>query len=187
MNSFSHFRSIPTRRVRHCALVAAVALGCGFVVIGCGKDSADDTAPPGPDPNANADGDCLTDVQESQHGTDPRSPDTDRDTLTDCDEIELGTSPTLADTDGDTVTDPDEVACVSDPLDAAEKCYACGWKHNDPGNLVSTGKNTGQVIDNMQLVDQCLETVSLWDFAATDASPVPEPASYYILFMTAAW
>ena len=85
------------------------------------------------------------------------------------------------------VTDPAEIACVSNPTDTNEKCYACGWKHNDPGNLVSTGKDVGDVIGNMQLIDQCLETVSLWDFAATPDSPMPQPAEYHILFMTAAW
>jgi thrombospondin type 3 repeat protein len=142
---------------------------------------------PKEDPNANADGDCMTDAEERTLGTDPKSPDTDKDTITDCDEIDLGTDPVLADTDADGLTDPQEVACVSNPLDPAEKCYACGWKHNDPGNLVATGKNDGNVIGNMQLLDQCLETLSLWDLAATPESPIPEPAEYHILFMTAAW
>jgi len=144
---------------------------------------------PGPveDPNANADGDCMTDKEEIALGTDPKKIDTDADTISDCDEVDLGTDPVKADSDGDTINDPDEVACVSSPTAAAEKCYACGWKHNDPGNLAATGKNPGDVIGNMEIVDQCLETISLWDFAATPDSPVPQPAEYHILFMTAAW
>jgi hypothetical protein len=158
---------------------SGLAIAC---LLGCGDGNPDGEAP-GEDP----DGDCLTDAEEQQRGTDPRSPDSDADGIGDCDEIQAGTSPLLADTDGDGLTDPTEVACVSDPLDAAQKCYACGWKHNDPGNLVSTGRNEGDVIGNMQLVDQCLEPVSLWDFAATPDSPEPEPARYYILLMSAAW
>ena len=68
-------------------------------------------------------------------------------------------------------------AFVSDPIDAGQKCYACGWKHNDPGTLASTGSNEGDVIANLDLIDQCKEPVRLWDFAG----------EYHILFMTAAW
>lgn len=117
------------------------------------------------DPAANADGDCLTDAEEFERGTDPNE----------------------VDTDGDGVSDCNEIACVSDPLDESEKCYACGWKHNDPGDLASTGKNEGDVIGNMQLVDQCLEPVSLWDFATTPRSPSTKPAEYHILVMSGAW
>ena len=39
------------------------------------------------------------------------------------------------DSDGDGFADADEVDCVSDPADANEQCYACGWEHNDPGNI----------------------------------------------------
>lgn len=166
-------------RILRSPLLLAFALGCN------GADAGDE-APPD-DPNANADGDCLTDAQEQELGSDPRLADSDADGLDDCAEVERGTSLVLADTDGDGLTDPDEVSCVSDPLDPGQKCYACGWKHNDPGNLVSTGKNEGDVIANMQLVDQCLEPVGFWDFAATPDSPEPEPARYYILLMSAAW
>src|SRR5262245_53981339 len=72
---------------------------------------------PGPveDPNANADGDCMTDKEELAAGTDPKKPDSDDDTITDCDEIELGSNPVLADSDSDGLTDPEEIACVSSP------------------------------------------------------------------------
>jgi hypothetical protein len=142
---------------------------------------------PAVDPNANADGDCLTDAEERTRGTNPNATDSDGDTLSDCDEIEIGSNPTSADSDADGLNDADEVACVSSPTDANERCYACGWQHNDPGNLASNGSAEGNVIGDMQLVDQCEETVSLWDFASTPDSPVPTPSRYHILFMTAAW
>ncbi len=108
-----------------------------------------------PDPNANVDGDCMTLAEETV----------------------LGTDDTLADTDGDGFDDCAETTCVSSPTDASQKCYACGWKHNDPGTLSSTGGSEGDVIANLDLIDQCKEPVKLWDFAG----------EYHILFMTAAW
>jgi hypothetical protein len=159
------------------------------LLISCSSETPDggETGPV-EDPNANADGDCMTDAEELALGTDPGNLDTDGDTLTDCDEIALGTNPLAPDSDGDGIADAQELACVSSPTDPKDKCYACGWKHNDPGNLLATGKDDGQVIGNMQLVDQCNEVVSLWDFANTPASPAVEsPPRYHILLMTAAW
>lgn len=137
--------------------------------------------------DANADGDCLSDAQELELGTDPQSADSDGDGISDCEELSAGTNPVALDSDGDGDSDGKEYACVSDALNAKQKCYSCGWKHNDPGNLVSTGKAIGDVVGNMQLVDQCLEPVSLWDFATTPASPSPKLAAYRILVMSAAW
>jgi hypothetical protein len=97
--------------------------------------------------------------------------------LTDAEEIAIGSDPFKLDTDGDGIDDCGEVECVSNPADANEKCYACGWKHNDPGNLVSTGNTPGSIIANVGLMDQCGELVDLWDFAR----------EYHILWMTAAW
>ena len=45
--------------------------------------------------------------------------------------------------DGDGLDDLKEVQCISNPLDKNEKCYAGGWFHNDPKNLVSNGKTEG--------------------------------------------
>ncbi len=124
--------------------------------------------------------------------------DTDGEALSDCDELALETEPKEADTDGDGLDDFEEVQCVSNPLDKNEQCYAGGWLHNDPKNLVATGKTEGSVIGNMKLSDQFGEMVSLWDFANTPSSPTnvwatllenfnaPKPV-YYILFMTASW
>ena len=92
------------------------------------------------------------------------SDDLDGDGLSGCDEQALGTNPDAADTDGDGLSDGAEADCVSDPLDADERCYACGWPHADPGTLESTGDDEGDVIKNVGMVDQCGERVDLWDF-----------------------
>ena len=107
---------------------------------------------------------------------DPAS-DADGDGLSDCDEEELGTDPLLEDSDGDGFSDSAELECVSDPLNVEEVCYECGWEHNDPDNLTSNGAALGDVIANIELVDQCGEMVSMWDFHG----------EYHILYMTAAW
>ena len=104
--------------------------------------------------------------------------DADSDGLEDCmEQDELGTDPALADSDGDGIDDGVEVDCGSDPADGDELCYECGWRHDDPGDLSSTGAGIGDVIENIPMVDQCGETVDLWDFAG----------EYHILFLTAAW
>jgi hypothetical protein len=105
------------------------------------------------------------------------SSDLDGDGLNDCEEAELGTNPESEDSDGDGFTDMEELDCVSDPMDGEEACYACGWEHNDPGDLVSTGADDGDVVANISLVDQCGELVDLWDLHG----------EYHVLYMTAAW
>jgi len=146
--------------------MAALAAAC--TTFGCGSDEASGTA-------NNDDDDAATSGSGGGGGTAVVNPDGD--CLSDEEEAMLGTDPTLVDTDADGIGDCEEVACVSDPVDGAEKCYACGWKHNDPGNLVATGATEGDVVANMSFTDQCSEAVSLWDFAQ----------EYHILFMTAAW
>ena len=103
--------------------------------------------------------------------------DLDGDGLDDCAEEALGTDAALADSDGDGYSDSEEVDCVSDPLDSEEACYACGWEHNDPGTLASTGAEVGDVMASVTLTDQCGDEVDLWDFHG----------EYHVLFMTAAW
>lgn len=146
--------------------MVAASLGCLLVALGgaCG-DGADATPTTtaaasgsggaGGEPIPNPDGDCLSDEEEA----------------------ELGTDPALVDSDADGKTDCEEVACVSNPIDAAEVCYACGWPHGDPGTLQSTGAAEGDVIGDLDFVDQCGEEVSLWDFAG----------AYRIMFMTESW
>ena len=103
--------------------------------------------------------------------------DTDGDGVDDCTEEALGTDPAAQDSDGDGHTDGDELDCLSDPLDTDEGCYACGWTRNDPGTLETTGKDYGDVVENVSLIDQCGEAVDLWDFHGR----------FYILWITAAW
>ena len=107
------------------------------------------------------------------------SPDSDKDGdgLNDCDEEELGTNPSEADSDGDGFNDSEELDCVSDPLNGDEVCYACGWEHNNPGDLESNGSGIDDVVGNIELVDQCGEMVEMWDFYG----------EYHVLYMTAAW
>ena len=119
----------------------------------------------GSDPSTDTDVDCVAGA------------DVDADGISDCDEAVLGTNPMAADSDGDGISDAEEVACVSDPMDASEVCYKCGWKHNDPGRLASTGADLGDLMENVQMVDQCGDMVSIWDFYG----------EYHILYLTAAW
>ena len=39
-------------------------------------------------------------------------------------------------------------------MDADEQCYACGWEHNDPGALESTGTGYGEVMNVMRTVHE---------------------------------
>ena len=121
---------------------------------------------------------ATTTPEPADSGTacDP-SADTDGDGLDDCTELDLGTRLDAADTDGDGTTDADELACLSDPLDAMDACYACGWPHNDPGTLSGAGPNLGDTVGNLELIDQCGDRVRLWDLAG----------SWHVLFMTASW
>ncbi|MFT4627876.1 MAG: hypothetical protein ACI8PZ_006568 [Myxococcota bacterium] len=125
------------------------------VLLGCAGDSAEDPVEPACQADADSDGDALLD----------------------CDELEMGLDPQLADSDADGFTDGEELDCISDPLDPDEACYACGWAHNDPGNLEHTGDDVGDTIANLELRDQCKEQVDLWDMAG----------EYHILYLTAAW
>ena len=119
---------------------------------------------------------CAEDVVGEEAGCSDTS-DLDSDGIDDCTEEALGTDSLLADSDEDGFSDLEEVDCGSDPLDAAEACYACGWERNDPGTLESTGDDVGDVIENLELVDQCGEMVDLWDFYG----------EYHVLYVTAAW
>ncbi len=102
--------------------------------------------------------------------------DLDQDGLDECEEQGLGLDPTNPDSDGDGLTDLQEVDCGTSPLDASETCYACGWGRNDPGTIQATGSGTGDVIENVALVDQCGDTVNIYDFAG----------AYHIMYLTTA-
>ena len=58
---------------------------------------------------ADSDGDGLSNLQESQRGTDPHKADTDGDGLNDSQEVALGSQPLNADSDGDGLSDSAEV------------------------------------------------------------------------------
>ena len=151
--------------------LAPGALVLGLIAAGC-SDAPADAA------NSNAASTSSGSTSSgNQGGAGGATANADGDCMSDAEEIALGTDPNKVDSDGDGVSDCDEVACVSNPTDANESCYTCGWKHNDPGNLVSTGATEGSVIANVALVDQCNQPVPLWDMAG----------EYHILFMTAAW
>ncbi len=144
------------RQIATPALALALLAGC----------SAEKTDSASPDPTGAA----------PTEACDPAA-DSDADGLDDCAEVEEhGTDPLSEDSDGDGFTDGAEVDCVSDPVDGEEACYACGWAHNDPGDLVSSGSAVGDTIANLEMLDQCGELVDLWDFAG----------EYHLLFMTGA-
>ena len=119
---------------------------------------------------------AMTACQEKE-GSCSADLDSDGDGIDDCSEAELGTDPNATDSDGDGFSDQDELDCVSDPLNAEEQCYACGWEHNDPGDIVSTGAAVGDIMDGFTVPDQCGEEVDVWDFHG----------EYHVLYMTAAW
>ncbi|MES2708979.1 MAG: LamG-like jellyroll fold domain-containing protein [Verrucomicrobiota bacterium] len=67
-------------------------------------------------PAGDPDTDALTNIQELEHGTDPRDDDSDDDGLKDGAEITLGTDPKNPDTDHDGLNDKAEGTAGSDPL-----------------------------------------------------------------------
>ncbi len=68
------------------------------------------------DAGQDLDGDSLTNLQEFQRGTNPRSADTDGDGLLDGQETVRGTNPLLADSDADGLNDGQEILRGSNPL-----------------------------------------------------------------------
>ena len=118
---------------------------------------------------------CGEGKDEAIAGCDEKS-DADSDGLSDCEEEALGSDPAKDDTDGDGLTDLEEVDCGTSALDADDTCYACGWGNNDPGNIQATGAGVDDIMENVTLVDQCGERVSMYDFAG----------AYHLMYMTTA-
>lgn len=103
--------------------------------------------------------------------------DDDGDGLTYQEELDLGTDPDIADTDADGMDDGTEVDCVSDPLNADELCYTCGWTHTSPDELDNIGPTDGDTVENIEFIDQCGETMPMWDLYG----------EYHIMLITAVW
>ncbi len=88
-------------------------------------------------------------------------------------------------------TDDTAAADTSPPVDTSppadtgdsgtveKRTYACGWPTNDPGTIVATGAEPGDVITDLVTVDQCGDDVHLYDFYAVE--------EYHILFLLASW
>ncbi|GEM_PF-708174 len=70
-----------------------------------GPDYTEDSV----DPNADDDGDGLSNAEEEAQGTDPTVADSDGDGLDDGEETDAGTDPNASDTDGDGLTDGEEL------------------------------------------------------------------------------
>lgn len=129
------------------------------LLVGCGDKAAVD-----------ADGDGLNADQETTFGTDDTTADTDGDGLSDKDEFDLGTDGTVTDSDADGYLDGDEVTEGSDPTDPSSLIYTGGWPYNadkdsmvDPGMDDKAGK--GNMLADIQLIDQFGEVVDIYDFA----------------------
>jgi LPXTG-motif cell wall-anchored protein len=107
-------------------------------------DPADDAAML--DPNADPDGDGLTNAEEDALGTDKFDADTDNDGLKDGAEVKKHkTDPLDADTDNGGVNDGDEVANGTNPLDGSDDNGNGGGNgsSDDDGFLPSTGATIG--------------------------------------------
>ena len=101
--------------------------------------------------------------------------DTDGDGLTDVEETELGTDPNNEDSDGDGTSDGDEVDLGLDPNDEESKPYAGGWpnnpdkdEYNAPG-ADEAGSGLGDLLVGAVLMDQFGEMVDIYDFTGANA------------------
>ncbi|MFK7929109.1 MAG: hypothetical protein AB8H79_13030 [Myxococcota bacterium] len=135
------------------------------------------SACPGDDPDADTDGDGLTDGEEAELGTDPSVADTDEDGLNDGAEVNThDTDPLDSDSDADGYLDGDEVAAGTDPKDATSVIYAGGWPYNgqkeDFGTPTSTVAVVGAELPRLTLLDQFGDQVDLYDFAGTGKTMV---------------
>jgi hypothetical protein len=115
------------------ALLAALALAPGCVIVANDSDLGGDCINPFDDSCFNCmggcggseDGDATAPPAGEGEGEDPPpAPDADGDGLSDSDEAALGTDPSAADTDGDGQCDKAELDCGSSPLDPFFRCTA---------------------------------------------------------------
>jgi thiol-disulfide isomerase/thioredoxin len=101
------------------------------------------------DPDADNDGDGLTNGEEVDLGSKPGVADTDGDGIDDGDEVDMGTDPTLADTDADGIDDNLEADYGTDPTNADSdgEGFPDGQEiefGTDPLNKFSWPTGTGQ-------------------------------------------
>ncbi len=141
--------------MRSTVLLPLLLAGCASP--GSGTD-------PDQDPNATP---RTTPTEPTLPGGTSTGPDadTDGDGLTDAEEAALGTDPLLPDTDGDGWEDLAEVDGNTDPLSEDDHPYTGGWaigacRHD----LSSTGHDVGEVADDFELTDQFGDSLSLHDF-----------------------
>ena len=124
-------------------------------VIGDGSlilNDAVECSPPGcDDPNADTDGDGVTDCDELLvDGTDPNNADTDGDGVDDGDEATDGTNPKAADTDNDGLNDGDERTLGVDPLvaDSDGDGFTDGQEVNDLSTDPAEADTDGDGVDD---------------------------------------
>lgn len=113
--------------------------------------------------------DGLSIYDEQANGTDPLNPDTDGDGLNDGPEIEAGTDPLNADSDGDGLADGIESQSGSNPLDMFSWPQGQGTWPNRLAQLAEDGIGdpgfgVGDVVFNIELSDQFLQPVQLYQF-----------------------
>ena len=124
------------------------------------------------DKDEDPDGDGLTNLQESNLGTNMIVKDTDHDGLTDYEEAMIyHTDPLNPDTDGDGVNDGTEIAISSDPL-TAETSFATTLQ----SNRVGSGDNTA--IDISVTMHSGAEGAGTLSVVAADRSDSPLLSSY---------
>jgi len=92
------------------------------------------------DAQEDPDGDGLTNVEEYQHGTNPKAADTDGDGLSDGDEVNIyGSDPLVPDTDNDALPDGEEPVHSTQPLnpDSDGDGIPDGWEVQNSLNPLS--------------------------------------------------
>ena len=118
---------------------------------------------------ADTDGDGIDDGDEVAQGTDPTLTDTDGDGIDDNVEPEYGTDPTLADTDGEGFDDGAEIELGSDPLNQFDWPTWTGqwpdWSAEAQEAAVTHSSfGYGEAFPDFEMGDQFGGTFSLYQF-----------------------